>query len=445
MVFTNVRNERGATLALVAVTLTALLGMGALAIDLSMLMKARGDAQRAADAAALAGASAYQGAKPLDAVDSAHVRAIRFAAMNYVGGTYIDTSNQVRTVNGTRSVTTSNEAVVVVIPDSEKVRVIVRRQAMGTWFGRIFGVNSVPVAAKAAAVAATAGAGKCVKPFAIPDLWADNDDDVDMANNRLEDLGNGQGPNNGERWEWDPGIDTYVPYGSISGTPTGLGSSYRNCLTCYYKSDKGTPKALYWDDYGRPIVLKKSNPQQTISPSFFQPWVLPGSNPGAQDYKQNISTCSEVEVKLNVEYSTDATADTSSYDNKPGNMIGPTKQGMDDLIALDPQACWAELPDLNHPGYLRGRVMKLSANGKDCNVEYPDWESSPRVALVPLFDAGQVDQGKTKLKFNNLGMIFIENQQGRHDPVVARFLYFAKGSTESTNAGSLVKTLRLVE
>ena len=37
------RNERGATLALVAVSLTAILGMGALAVDLGMLMKARAD------------------------------------------------------------------------------------------------------------------------------------------------------------------------------------------------------------------------------------------------------------------------------------------------------------------------------------------------------------------------------------------------------------------
>ena len=437
-----IRNERGATIALVAVSLTAMLGMGALAIDMGMLMKARSDAQRAADAAALAGASAYQGAKPLDAVDSALVRATRLVGSNYVGGTFIDTLGAATTVNGTRSVTQMNEAVVVVIPDSEKVRVIVRRAAVGTFFGRVLGFANVPISAKAAAIAATAGAGKCVKPFAIPDLWNDQNDDVDMAANRLEDLGNGQGQG-GERWQYDVG-DQYVAYGSTTGTPTGLGSSWRNCLTCYYKSDKGSPKSLYWDDYGRPIVLKKSNPQQTISPSFFQPWRPPGSAGGA-DYRENIANCNPVEVKLNVEYSTDPMADTTSYDSENGNMIGPTKQGMDDLIAKDPQACWAEAPDPNHVGYLRGKVMKLSANGKNCNVEYPGWESSPRVALVPLFDPAQAGTGKTKLKFNNLAMIFIEDQKGRHDPVVARFLYFAKGTSEDTNAGSLVKTLRLVE
>ena len=435
------RNERGATIALVAVSLTAMLGMGALAVDMGMLLKARGDAQRAADAAALAGASAFLGAKPHDAVDEARTRALEYVAKNYVGATYLDTGSQATTVTGTRSVTTSEEAVVVVIPDSEKVRVVIRRASIGTFFSRIFGVDAVPVAAKAAAIAATAGVGKCVKPFAFPDIWHDGDDDVDMANNRLYDIGPGQGKG-GEDWEWDPATDQYVPYGSATGTPTGLGSSWRNCANCYYKSDKN--QTLYWDDYARPIVLKKSNPQQTSSPSFFQPWVLPGSDPGGAAYRDNIVDCSGVEVSLNQDYSLDPTADTSSYSSKPGNMIGPTKQGMDSLISLDPDACFAEFPDPNHVGYTRGEVRKKGGTG-NCDTPYPAWESSPRVAVVPLFDPSQLQSGRTSLKFNNLALIFIEEQKGRHDPVVGRFLYFAKATKIGATTGPLVKKLRLVE
>ena len=51
--------RRGATAAFVVVTLAALLGMVALAVDVGMLMKVRSDAQRAADAAALAGAQDF--------------------------------------------------------------------------------------------------------------------------------------------------------------------------------------------------------------------------------------------------------------------------------------------------------------------------------------------------------------------------------------------------
>ena len=51
--------ERGQTIILVAVALVSLLGMAALAIDVVTLYVARSEMQRAADAAALAGAKAF--------------------------------------------------------------------------------------------------------------------------------------------------------------------------------------------------------------------------------------------------------------------------------------------------------------------------------------------------------------------------------------------------
>src|SRR5438270_11485731 len=51
--------ERGSTLLLAAFALVILLGMGALAIDVATLYVARTEAQRAADAAALAGAKVF--------------------------------------------------------------------------------------------------------------------------------------------------------------------------------------------------------------------------------------------------------------------------------------------------------------------------------------------------------------------------------------------------
>src|SRR5581483_7405405 len=118
-------NERGAAAVLVAVALAALLAMAALAVDVGMLLKVRSDAQRAADAAALAGAQEFMTGKP-------------------------------------------QEAYVQVIPDSAKVRVFVRRSATPTWFGHLLGLDFVPISVRAAARAAETGSGKCVKPFAIP-------------------------------------------------------------------------------------------------------------------------------------------------------------------------------------------------------------------------------------------------------------------------------------
>jgi Flp pilus assembly protein TadG len=441
-----IRNRHGAALAIVAISLVVILGMGALAVDMGMLIKQRDDAQRAADAAALAGASAFQDEKALDAVPIATTRAIDYLGKNYVGGTYIDTTETGSYVNdGNRYVTEVNEGVVVVLPDSQKVRVIVRRQAVGTLFGRVMGFLNIPIAAKSAARVFEAGTGKCVKPFAFPDFGDDADNDPN--GNKLEDLGPGQGKG-GEAWKYGSSAsDHYRAFGNDdgTGTVTGLGSDFRNNSVA--EGDKSNTR--YWDDYGRPIILKKSNPQQTSSPGFFLPWVIPGSNPGAQDYKKNIFGCNPAEINLTTDFNIDGTADTSSYDNKPGNMIGPTKQGMDSLIALDPDACWAEMPDTNtsHTGgpFMTGEVMKKGAGGS-CDQPYPGWKSSPRVAIVPLFDPAQMHSGKSQLRFNNLALIFIDPQLDRHAPVAGHFLYYVKGTGPADpESGSLIKTLKLVE
>jgi Flp pilus assembly protein TadG len=442
-----IRNRQGAALALVAVSLVVILGMGALAVDMGMLIKQREDAQRAADAAALAGASAFQDEDGADAIAPATTRAFKLLGANYVGQTFVDTSGRRQaTVNGDHFVTWSVEGTVVVVPDSQKVRVFVRRPAVGTFFARVLGFFDVPIGAKAAAVAINAGAGKCVKPFAFPDYWSDADNDNNIAN-RLEDLKNGNGPG-GEQWEYNTDVgDSYHVYDpdNLTGTETGLGSDFRN--NSIAKGDNTNTR--YYEDQGRPIVLKKSNPQQTPSPGYFQPWVIPGSNPGAADYRENIATCNPAEINLTTDFNLDGSADTSSYDDKTGNMVGPTKQGMNDLIAQDPDACWASMPDTksSHLGgpYTTGQVMKMGPTNK-CDQPYPGWESSPRVAIIPLFDPSQIKSGKTQLRFNNLAMIFIEDQPNMHAAVVGRFMKYTRGTgNPGETKGSLVKILRLVE
>jgi len=428
---------------MVAVSLAALLAVGALAVDMGMLLKVRNDAQRTADAAALAGAAAYLKQKPADAVDSAFDHAFEYTARNYVGGTYVDTSGKsgpTITTNGTHHVMTSNEAVVVVIPDSEKVRVILRRTTTGTFFGRLFNVYTVPVAAKAAAVASTSNTSNlCIKPFALPDIWSESPTE-DPNVNHLEDIG-GNWNNPVENWHYKNNpTDYYRAYGDdrpLGGAPaayTGWGSSYRNNSLA-----TGSP-TKYWDDYGRQIQLKVTSPQTTPSPSFFQPWVIPGTGPGANAYRENIWSCSTAEISLTQDYndySTDAEL------NKPGNMVGPTFQGMDSLIKQDPDACWAPIDDPNHIGWKRGEVRKKVGNS--CTAAYPGWEGSPRVITVPLFDPAQIQPGRTSLRFNNLGVFFIQEQKQRKDPVTANFLYFAKGTGAPGGGGPLIKKLRLVE
>ena len=73
------RGRRGAAMVFIAISLAVLFGFAALAIDLGMLFVAREDAQRAADASALAGASAFLDYAPGDATPYAHERAMEYA------------------------------------------------------------------------------------------------------------------------------------------------------------------------------------------------------------------------------------------------------------------------------------------------------------------------------------------------------------------------------
>jgi hypothetical protein len=304
-------------------------------------------------------------------------------------------------------------------------------------------VYTVPVAAKAAAVASTSNTSNlCIKPFALPDIWSESPTE-DPNQNHLQDIGNNWN-NPAENWHYaNNPADYYRAYGDdrpLGGAPaayTGWGSSYRNNML----PTGGNTK--YWDDYGRKINLKVTSPHTTPSPSFFQPWVIPGTGPGASAYRENIWSCSTAEIQLTQDYS-DYSTDPEL--NKPGNMVGPTFQGMDSLIAQDSLACWVDLPDPNHVGWTRGEVGKKTSMNGSCNSgSYPGWESSPRVITVPLFDPAQIQPGRTQLRFNNLAVFFIEAQDKLKDPVTAHFLYFAKGTGAPGGGGPLIKKLRLVE
>jgi putative Flp pilus-assembly TadE/G-like protein len=394
------RDRRGATLALVAVALVGLLGMGALTIDVGMLYDARAQAQRAADAAALAGASAFRDFARADASGPANTRALDLATRNSINGTLIP----------------ATDVTVEVIPDQDKVRVTVRRANIGLWLARVLGQNFGAVSARAAAAAAPAGGAWCVKPFAIPDIWDERNTDPgrtgqDRNANRQWDANEG--------WNYEPGQgDSYVPGDPADpSVGTGYGSAFRNGHGDGY------------NDYGRQLTIKSQDPQTAITSGFFYPFRL-GNSTGAQDYRDNISRCSPDRVDVGTPYSVEN-----------GNMVGPTRQGIDDLLSQDPGARW------NPTGGPDGR-------GAVEGSSYSDWRSSPRVVAVPLFDPSQIvglqSGGNLQLTFNNIGLFFIEGfaGSGAQAPVQGRFLYYANGTgvgPGGATTGSLVRVLRLVE
>ncbi|MDX1646592.1 MAG: pilus assembly protein TadG-related protein [Longimicrobiales bacterium] len=400
------RNERGGTLVMVALSLFLILGMAALAVDLAAAFAWRAAAQKIADASALAGGSAFLDL-PLDVAEQpARDRAYDYALAHAIRGERID----------------SSEVTVQVLVDSTKVRVWINRDQMGVWFARVIGIPTVDIGAMAAAQALRSGAARCLKPFALPDSWDDAEQEQDGDN--VWDTG--------ESWEF--GSDENDRYQRFDGSDaadatsaTGYGSDLRD-------SD---------GDWGRSLLLKSADPQSeyVLEPGIFFPWRLP-PDPNQEDcdsggggttasggatYRKNICSCNQSLIELG-----------EPYELEPGNMIGPTSQGIDELIAEDPDVYWE--PTANGG---KGNVVRPNPDGGYTEVG----TSTPRVVKIALFDPTQVtSSGMQTITFNNFALMFLEDMPGSQSDVRARFMYFAGGeASPGATDGSLVRYLRLVE
>jgi Flp pilus assembly protein TadG len=354
------RDERGMAFVYVGLGLIAFLSATTLAIDVGMFMSARTQAQNAADAGAHAGAVAlaFNSYTDRSSTGPAVTSAVNAALKNEVVGAAVSV--------GPADVTFPAGA----SGAADRVRVnVFRTSARGnpvpTLMGALFGVSTVDINATATAEAAPADAESCVMPFTIPDKWIEHVDGACKADgswsttstfNVAETKGNKQ--NTGKACA-NP--DVYIPPGSEGAT------GY-------------SPTA----DKGLLLVLKNSN-DSNVAPSWYNPWDLPGSV-GGDDYRNNIAGCNTHIVQI---------GDMMTPEN--GNMVGPTKQGANDLVAKDPGAHWD--------------------TGCNC-VKGSAFPVSPRIAIVPLYNpvvyADGQQTGKTgpQLQVANYLGFFIEGMQG---------------------------------
>jgi hypothetical protein len=152
------RNRQGATVPIVAVCIAMLIGFAALAVDLGMLLDNRNEAQRAADAAALAGASALlaghiAGAPTSVREDTATARAKHYASLNQIRGQHIDAAE----VDISFPVSNSRIAATVI------------REGIAPLFAGIFGKDALRVGATAHAMWYQGSSVSCIRPFGVPD------------------------------------------------------------------------------------------------------------------------------------------------------------------------------------------------------------------------------------------------------------------------------------
>jgi Flp pilus assembly protein TadG len=375
------QDEAGMSLVFVGMGMMAFLGASMLAIDVGMLMTARNQAQNSADAGALAGAIALAQDDYDDhtATGPAVTSAIAAGKANQV-------------MNAVVSLNVSDvEFPLDPAGQSNRVKVTVYRRAsrgnpLATLIASYFGMSTADIAATATGEASPANAMTCVKPFTIPDRWIENqtppwdpDDSFDLYDSKGKPLAN---------------PDVYVPATSASYTG--------------YNAER---------DKGLEVTLKAGNDTK-IAPSFYYPWAIPG-NSGGSDYRRDIAGCNTTIVPFNYDMTPE-----------PGNMVGPTKQGMDDLIAKDPDAYWD------------------TVHNKVISSKNP----SPRVVAIPLFDPYYYEDGKhngrtASLRAVNYLGFFVEEMQGnevkgRITPIGG--LYKGSGFGVAPT-GAFPKAIRLVQ
>ena len=335
--------ERGMTIVMVATGMLAFLSATAFAVDVGMFMVARTESQRAADAGALAGAVALGFNDPNDR--SATGPAVRNAIA-------AATATENGVINMQASVLP--EDVSFPTPTQVRVRVLrssVRGNPLTTFFAPIFGIDTVNIGAEATAEAQPANAMTCVKPFTVPDKWIESQtppwdptDTFDVVDSKGKPLAN---------------PDKYVPVGSAGYTGY---DAHR---------DKGT------------LITLKAGTGNNIYPSIYFPYSMGGVT-GASEYENNIANCNTLMMGFG-----------DLLLAEPGNMVGPTRSGMEALIDRDRSARWDE--------YENKVVSSMSP--------------SPRVVAIPLFDPVYYDTGKQNgrnadFKVVNYMGFFIEQMQG---------------------------------
>ena len=140
---------------------------------------------------------------------------------------------------------------------------------------------------------------------------------------------------------------------------------------------------------GQPLTIKPGNPQSALGPGQFYA-IRMGDSTGGDDYRDNISTCSPEVLTCQ-----------AVYGAEPGNMIGPTKQGVNELIGSPPDVYY----DVGE--YLTSSGM---SNTSRSLIVAPIWD----VCLLPGFcPADKLPDGgaNVQIPVKGFALIFIDGVQ----------------------------------
>jgi hypothetical protein len=408
-----VRNERGVTLALMAVTVFLMLGMAALAIDYGMIKSAKAEAQRAMDSAALAGASAFLINDPTKNKSTIAVdRAKEFARQHTIHSVIVDTTGACGVA----------EVCVTVDLPNERVKADFARANIGLWFARMFGSNAMGITATATAHAVNSGITTCLMPIAIADKWHNTLPDAaeDANGNGIWDYKDANG--NGQ---WD-----YSKKGSTVSEPWEQWVYNPSQGDYYYPPSDPSATGYSSTDYGHQMVLMALDPGSTSISSNYLAWGKDGTAASDSALAARIKAPECSEHQLN------------ESEQRAANGAKPNLgQAWADRINMAPSADW---------------TWNNSTNSPVCgNVTCPaNWEDiSPRVVAIGLYNPGELlNPSNNAIHFLNFAKVFLDKRPCTGSPgqckaeVTGRFLgYVQGGGGTGPSAGPLVKKLVLIK
>jgi uncharacterized membrane protein len=360
-------NEGGYVLVTVAAMLVILVSFTALAIDTGILFGNRTQSQRAADAAALAGAFTFvadsESSQPATA--EAHARAT--AVKNTVMGVSIDPS-QVDVCVGAGS-----PGACTTDPSLKRVKVTITRQEP-TFFAKIWGAGWMNVTTRVEAIAEASAAptsAKCLKPFFIPNTALPPDP---LITDTCTRCGSGNVLVDGTT---NPPSKTAFAQGLIDNNTT--------------------------------FILKPQDPHDALSPSQFYMIDIPSNDgiDGKPGYKDNIVTC------LN-----QATVCRGSYNVLTGNTSGPTRAGINLLIGDPPRDTFVDVGQYRYPDSTIHDTSKALVIAPIWN---PCATTIPGTPPTPLCPGGQFPSGGgtnvPPISIIGFAMLFVDsvdNQEGVH-------------------------------
>jgi Flp pilus assembly protein TadG len=348
------RNDRGAALIQVALGIVTMMAFATFVIDYGVFWNARRQAQNAADAAAHAGAVALGFDNATDFSDTGPAKASAWleSQRNPVWG-------QMASVDKTSDITfptcpdgATNKCVRV-----DVYRTVARGNSLPVFFGQLVGLTTQDVKATATAEVNVGTSVTCLRPFALPDKWS--------------------GPANGI---FNPATDTYIPPSQANST----GYNLQN-------------------DYGTEVLLKgDSSDPPRLDPGWF---MLLDVGSGGKSVRDQIGKCG----------GSSPWTIGSDLPNEEGGKVGPVKQGVDDLVALNGSspAAWDPInKKITNNCVDTQSCWKYDSQGS--MVRDPGATINPQIVPIPVFDPA-LQQATGELKMVNVLGFFIEGMQTNKD------------------------------